>query len=86
VITKGPDTFVVPAAGAGCHGFAARQRLLHLHHLRAAKAWHPHAALAAVTAAGTAVTKPIIRFPGGRRFHFRDPSGNELSAMQADAD
>ena len=21
-------------------------------------------------------------FPGGRRFHFRDPAGNELAAMQ----
>jgi uncharacterized protein len=40
--------------------------------------------LAAVTAAGAAVTKPIFSFPGGRRFHFLDPSGNELAAMQAD--
>ena len=23
-------------------------------------------------------------FPGGKRFHFRDPAGNELAAMQAD--
>ena len=42
------------------------------------------ATLAAVTAAGAAVTKPIFSFPGGRRFHFLDPSGNELAAMQAD--
>jgi predicted enzyme related to lactoylglutathione lyase len=42
------------------------------------------AALAAVTAAGAVVTKPIFGFPGGRRFHFLDPSGNELAAMQAD--
>jgi predicted enzyme related to lactoylglutathione lyase len=40
------------------------------------------ATLAAVTAA---VTKPIFQFPGGRRFHFLDPGGNELAAMQADA-
>ena len=39
---------------------------------------------AAVRAAGGAVTKPAFSFPGGRRFHFRDPSGNELAAMQAD--
>jgi uncharacterized protein len=25
------------------------------------------------------VIKPIFSFPGGRRFHFRDPSGNELA-------
>src|SRR5438067_12409477 len=42
------------------------------------------ATLAAVTAAGAAITKPIFSFPGGRRFQFLDPSGNELSAMQAD--
>lgn len=41
--------------------------------------------LAAVIAVGTAVTKPIFSFPGGRRFHFLDPSGNELAAMQADS-
>ena len=41
--------------------------------------------LAAVTAAGATVSKPIFSFPGGRRFHFLDPSGNELAAMQADS-
>jgi uncharacterized protein len=38
----------------------------------------------AVTAAGAPITKPIFGFPGGRRFHFLDPGGNELAAMQAD--
>jgi len=38
------------------------------------------ATLASVTAAGGDITKPIFTFPGGRRFHFRDPSGNELAA------
>lgn len=42
------------------------------------------AALAAVEAAGGAVTLPIFAFPGGRRFHFRDPHGHELAAMQPD--
>ena len=37
------------------------------------------AALAAVEAAGGEVAKPIFRFPGGRRFHFLDPNGNELA-------
>jgi uncharacterized protein len=37
-----------------------------------------------VQSAGGSVTKPIFAFPGGRRFHFRDPLGNELAAMQAD--
>jgi uncharacterized protein len=38
--------------------------------------------LAAVQASGGTVTLPIFAFPGGRRFHFRDPDGHELAAMQ----
>ena len=34
---------------------------------------------AKVAAAGATILKPIYSFPGGRRFHFRDPSGNELA-------
>jgi predicted enzyme related to lactoylglutathione lyase len=34
---------------------------------------------AAVTRAGGRVVQPIFSFPGGRRFHFRDPAGNELA-------
>ena len=37
------------------------------------------AMLAKVEAAGGVVVKPIYAFPGGRRFHFHDPSGNELA-------
>lgn len=37
------------------------------------------AALAAVEAAGGAIVRSIFAFPGGRRFHFREPSGNELA-------
>lgn len=32
-----------------------------------------------VRRAGGTITKPIFSFPGGRRFHFSDPSGNELA-------
>lgn len=32
-----------------------------------------------VRAAGGVITRAIFSFPGGRRFHFRDPSGNELA-------
>jgi len=28
---------------------------------------------------GGTIVKPIFDFPGGRRFHFTDPSGNELA-------
>ncbi|TFV50479.1 VOC family protein [Blastococcus sp. TF02A-35] len=34
--------------------------------------------LAAVRAAGGEVVQGPYPFPGGRRFHFRDPAGNEL--------
>ena len=37
------------------------------------------AAEAAVTRAGGVIVKPIFAFPGGRRFHFREPGGNELA-------
>jgi len=33
---------------------------------------------AKVRAAGGEIVRPAYDFPGGRRFHFRDPSGNEL--------
>jgi predicted enzyme related to lactoylglutathione lyase len=42
------------------------------------------ATLAAVTGAGATIVRPIFSFPGGRRFQFLDPGGNELACMQAD--
>ena len=35
--------------------------------------------LASVRDAGGTITEEPFRFPGGRRFQFRDPSGNELA-------
>lgn len=35
--------------------------------------------LAAVEAAGGEIVRPIFDFPGGRRFHFLDPAGNQLA-------
>src|SRR5436190_11005596 len=32
-----------------------------------------------VTKHGGSITKETFEFPGGRRFHFSDPSGNELA-------
>ena len=37
------------------------------------------ATLARVRDRGGEIVKPIFAFPGGRRFHFRDPAGNELA-------
>ncbi len=45
---------------------------------------HLEAALAAVTEAGGTIVRPIFAFPGGRRFQFLDPAGNELACVQAD--
>jgi predicted enzyme related to lactoylglutathione lyase len=39
------------------------------------------AAFARVTASGGEITVPIFAFPGGRRFHFRDPAGNVLGVF-----
>lgn len=35
--------------------------------------------LGAVQNAGGTIIKPIFSFPGGRRFHFLDPAGNEIA-------
>lgn len=37
------------------------------------------ASVAQVQKHGGTVTKPIFEFPGGRRFHFTEPSGNEMA-------
>lgn len=37
------------------------------------------AALARVTQAWATITRPIFDFPGGRRFHFREPGGTEMA-------
>jgi len=43
---------------------------------------------ARILAAGGRITREIFSFPGGRRFHFKDPAGNELAAwsVRGDAD
>lgn len=37
------------------------------------------ASAAAVEAAGGTIVQPIFGFPGGRRFQFADPAGNQLA-------
>jgi predicted enzyme related to lactoylglutathione lyase len=34
--------------------------------------------------AGGTISLPIFAYPGGRRFHFVDPNGNELAVMQVE--
>jgi hypothetical protein len=38
---------------------------------------------ARVEQAGGRIEKPIFEFPGGRRFHFSEPSGNEFAVWSA---
>ena len=40
------------------------------------------ATLEAIRQAGGTIIRPIFAFPGGHRFHFIDPSGNELAAVK----
>ncbi len=39
--------------------------------------------LSRVEASGGIITREIFEFPGGRRFHFSEPSGNELAVWAA---
>lgn len=41
------------------------------------------AALRAVEDAGGTVVRPIFDFPGGRRFQFLDPAGNEMAVTRS---
>ena len=42
------------------------------------------AAFEAISRTGAEIVKPIFSFPGGRRFQFLDPSGNELACLKSD--
>jgi uncharacterized protein len=42
------------------------------------------AAMSRVKAAGGNITKDTFTFPGGARFHFKDPNGNELAVWHED--
>jgi predicted enzyme related to lactoylglutathione lyase len=44
------------------------------------------AAVERVLAAGGSLVVPIFAFPGGRRFHVRDPGGNEIAVSASDPD
>ena len=38
---------------------------------------------ARIIAAGGQISQPVFEFPGGRRFHFLDPCGNEFAVWSA---
>jgi predicted enzyme related to lactoylglutathione lyase len=47
---------------------------------------HLEAARDRVTSSGGTIRHDIYSFPGGRRFHFVDPAGNELAVWSHDPD
>jgi uncharacterized protein len=73
----GPDYCDTQSSGigSGINGDADHRTL---HPLPVIYVEDIEAAQAKVTEAGGIVTRAIFSFPGGRRFHFADPSGNEL--------
>ncbi len=73
----GPSYAAIANAGLD-GGFAAADSSSSTLPLVILKADDLEDALARVEAAGGEITAPIFEFPGGRRFHFRDPAGNEL--------
>jgi uncharacterized protein len=77
-IDYGPAYAAVSNAGidGGIDGDAANTKAPPLIVL---KAGDLEAAEMAVKEAGGVITKPPFSFPGGRRFHFREPGGNELA-------
>ncbi len=74
----GPDYAAMTNAGldGGLQSDPAESNALPLVIL---KADDLEAAEAEVTSAGGTITRTIFAFPGGRRFHFREPGGNELA-------
>lgn len=81
-IDYGPSYHAIEAAGieAGIQGDAAERTATPLAVIRAPDL---EAALRAVELAGGVVTRAPFDFPGGRRFHFREPGGNELAVWIA---
>ncbi|WP_372340452.1 VOC family protein [Parvularcula sp. IMCC14364] len=76
----GPDYASFDKASAGMDGgFTTETEVRPTGTLAVLYAADLEAALEKVKAAGGEIVQDIFSFPGGRRFHFRDPSGNELA-------
>ncbi|HEY1101532.1 MAG TPA: VOC family protein [Myxococcota bacterium] len=66
---------VTPSASSAAPGAVSPLVILYSNNL--------DATLEAVRDAGGTVTTPPYDFPGGRRFHFADPAGNNLAVWTA---
>jgi predicted enzyme related to lactoylglutathione lyase len=74
----GPD-YVAFEDGRLSGGFFKSDRVQRGGPLVVIYATNIEAAQTDVKKAGGTIVKEIFSFPGGRRFHFTDPSGNELA-------
>jgi predicted enzyme related to lactoylglutathione lyase len=82
-VDYGPSYHVThPGIDAGIQGEAAQAGAGTLVVIRTADL---DAAQAAVEGAGGEITRPQFDFPGGRRFHFREPGGNEMAVWMEKA-
>jgi predicted enzyme related to lactoylglutathione lyase len=77
LISYGPDYSEIEAAGiaTGIDGSGGRVAAP----LPVIRTADLEQAEAQVVAAGGIITRPAFDFPGGRRFHFREPGGNEMA-------
>jgi predicted enzyme related to lactoylglutathione lyase len=79
----GPDYAGIQGEGREVGGFAKGTPTVGLGPLVILYSADLDASVAAVKAALGRIVKPTFEFPGGRRFHFADPGGNELAVWGA---
>jgi predicted enzyme related to lactoylglutathione lyase len=81
-VSYGPSYSGIEAAGidVGIQGDSAEATAAPLVIVRTTDL---EAAQRAVELAGGVVTRAAFNFPGGRRFHFREPGGNEMAVWIA---
>jgi hypothetical protein len=81
-VSYGPTYHAIEAAGidAGIQGDATEATSGPLPVIRTADL---EAAQRAVELAGGVITRAAFDFPGGRRFHFREPGGSEMAVWVA---
>jgi predicted enzyme related to lactoylglutathione lyase len=75
----GPDYAGIQGAGREQGGLRSDVPVTHGGPLVVLYSRDLDATLASVRDAGGTIVKPPFTFPGGRRFQFTDPSGNELA-------
>ena len=75
-----PTYVGIRGIGAEMGGLTKVENVQHGSTLVVVYSKHLPESLEAVRNAGGEIVQGIFSFPGGRRFHFLDPSGNELAA------